>query len=209
MYYRPLYLSTLKLPQLIFGYPAPFWIRVLSVVLHAANSVLVALMVSHFFEGNGKRIAAIAAGLLFAAYPYTFEVMSLAANVYQPLITFLVTSSALCYAQYKSQISNSKSQALNHAVWKNQWLWASLILAFISTATCEYGVITPMLVVVVEMIFRWQRRTASLPGSPLPTRERKRAPLSQAGRGAGGDGQSRIPRKLSLILLVYFIYAPI
>ena len=181
MYYRPLYLSVLKLPQLIFGYPAPFWIRVLTIALHAANSVLVALTASHFFEGNGKRIAAIAAGLLFAAYPYTYEVMALAANVYLALITFLVTSSVFCYAQYKSQISNLK------------WLWASLILALIGTATCEYGVITPMLIVVVEVIFRWQRRTEF---------------TAKDAKDIKGNSW-RSPRSLRLVPLIYFIFAAI
>ena len=43
-YYRPLSFSTLKLSELAFGWPEPISLHVLNLVLHAANSVMVALL---------------------------------------------------------------------------------------------------------------------------------------------------------------------
>ena len=50
-YYRPVSFSTLKLSELIFGWPEPISLHVLNLLLHSANSVMVALLAGRFFEG--------------------------------------------------------------------------------------------------------------------------------------------------------------
>ena len=145
-YYRPLSFSTLKLSELAFGWPEPISLHVLNLALHAANSVMVALLAQRFFEGRGKRLAAISAGLVFAAYPFTYEIMPTTGPIFQLQAAFFGLASALAYANFKSQISNIK------------WLRASLALALLGTFTCEYGVIIPAFIVAVEAMRWWQRR---------------------------------------------------
>ncbi len=49
-YYRPLSFSTLKLSELAFGWPEPVSLHVLNLALHAANSVMVALLAQLTFS---------------------------------------------------------------------------------------------------------------------------------------------------------------
>ena len=102
-YYRPLSFSTLKLSELVFGWPEPVSLHVLNLALHTANSAMVALLSLRFFEGNGKRIAGIAAGLLFAAYPFTYEIMPTTGPIFQLQAAFFGMGAALAYANFKCQ----------------------------------------------------------------------------------------------------------
>jgi len=150
-YYRPLSFSTLKLSELVFGWPEPISLHVLNLALHAANSVFVVLLAQRFFEGKGKRIAAISAGLLFAAYPFTYEIVPTTGPIFQLQAAFFGLSAALCYAKFRDQTSdkNQKSKIKNQG-----WLWLSLALALMGAFTCEYGVIIPLFIVLVELMCR-------------------------------------------------------
>jgi len=150
-YYRPLSFSTLKLSELVFGWPEPISLHVLNLVLHASNSTMVALLVERFFEGNGKRLAAICAGLLFAAYPFTYEIMPTTGPIFQLQAAFFGLASALAYARFRSSLHTPHST--------RKWLWLSLALALLGTFTCEYGVIIPAFIVAVEAMLWWQSRT--------------------------------------------------
>jgi len=144
MYYRPLYMVILKLPEAIFGWPDRVSLRALTIAFHAANSVLAGLLAAFFFEGQGRRIAAAAAGLLFAAYPFTYEVTPLAANIYQPVVTFLGTGAALCYLKFRLDGGR-------------RWLWVSLLLALLGSFMCEYGAIISTYILLIEAMFWWSR----------------------------------------------------
>ena len=112
-YYRPLSFSTLKLSELVFGWPEPISLHVLNLVLHAANSVMVALLAERFFDGKGKRLAALSAGLLFAAYPFTYEIVPTTGPIFQLQAAFFGLGAALCYVNFKSTISNQQSKIYN------------------------------------------------------------------------------------------------
>jgi hypothetical protein len=156
-YYRPLSFSTLKLSELAFGWPEPISLHMLNLALHAANSVMVALLAERFFEGQGKRLAAICAGSLFAAYPFTYEVIPTTGPIFQLQAAFFGLASALAYAQFRSTLHAPHST--------RKWLWLSLFLALMGTFTCEYGVIIPAFIVAVEAMLWWQSR--ALEAKPL------------------------------------------
>ena len=184
-YYRPLSFSTLKLSELAFGWPEPISLHVLNLALHAANSTMVALLAHRFFEGNGKRIAAIAAGLLFAAYPFTYEIMPTTGPIFQLQAAFFGLGAALAYANFKSLVSNLK------------WLWLSLALALLGTFTCEYGVIIPAFVVAVEVMHWRQSHTGGV------------EPLSGHISELGPAKASTPPARFSRIPLVYCAFAAV
>ena len=154
-YYRPLSFSTLKLSELVFGWPEPISLHVLNLFLHSANSVMVALLAGRFFEGRGKSLASISAGLLFAAYPFTYEIMPTTGPIFQLQATFFGLSSALAYAEFRSTRHTLDST--------RKWLWVSLALALLGAFTCEYGVIIPAFIVLVEGILWWQSRSMMNP----------------------------------------------
>ena len=147
-YYRPLSFSTLKLSELVFGWPEPISLHVLNLVLHAANSVMVALLAQRFFEGNGKRLATICAGVLLPAYPFTYEIMPTTGPIFQLQAAFFGLASALAYARSRSMLHVPHST--------RKWLWLSLALALLGTFTCEYGITIPAFVVAVQAMLWWQ-----------------------------------------------------
>ncbi len=160
-YYRPLSFSTLKLSELVFGWPEPISLHVLNLALHAANSVMVALLVLQTFEVSktskvSNRIAAISAGLLFAAYPFTYEIVPTTGPIFQLQAAFFGLGSALAYAKFRSLLVALRSTL--HPP-HSTWLWLSLALALLSTFTCEYGVIIPAFIVLVELMC-WMKSTA-------------------------------------------------
>jgi hypothetical protein len=181
-YYRPLSFSTLKLSELIFGWPEPISLHMLNLVLHATNSMFVALLALQFFEGKGKRIAAISAGLLFAAYPFSYEIVPTTGPIFQLQAVFFGLSSALAYMEFRSTLHAS------HA--PSQWLWVSLALALLGAFTCEYGVIIPALVVLTEAMLGWR-------GRPMIHHRADHAQPAEAGC------------KFSLIPFAYFAFSAI
>ena len=181
-YYRPLSFSTLKLSELIFGWPEPLSLHVLNLVLHAANSVMVALLAGRFFEGNGKRIAAISAGLLFAAYPFSYEIVPTTGPIFQLQAVFFGLSSALAYMEFRSTLHASHSTST--------WLGVSLALALLGAFTCEYGVIIPAFVVLTEAMLWWR-------GRPTMNHRADNAKPAEAGY------------KFSLIPFAYFAFSAI
>lgn len=198
-YYRPLSFSTLKLSELVFGWPEPVSLHVLNLALHAANSVMAALLAQRFFDGSGKRIAGIATGLLFAAYPFTYEIMPTTGPIFQLQAAFFGLGAALAYANFKCQpprrtggrLSNIKTMGRTSA---NGWLWVSLALALLGTFTCEYGVIIPVYVALTEVMLQYTSRTSRV--EPL-----------------GGDATpakaSSPTARFSRVPLVYFVFAAV
>jgi hypothetical protein len=88
--------------------------------------------------------------LLFAAYPFTYEIMPTTGPIFQLQAAFFGLASALAYAHFRSTLYAPRSA--------RKWLWLSLALALLGTFTCEYGVIIPAFIVAVEAMIWWQRR---------------------------------------------------
>jgi len=208
-YYRPLSFSTLKLSELVFGWPEPISLHVLHLFLHAANSVMVALLTSRFFRGKGSTFAGLSAGLLFAAYPFTYEIVPTTGPIFQLQAAFFGLGAALCYSRFRisdfgfrytlpaRELSNLQSEIRNQ-----KWLWASLALALLGTFTCEYGAILPLFIVAVEVMHAWSSRTDLTA---------KGAPTSRSGKDAKIFDclplRSLRFKDFSLLPLLYFGFA--
>jgi hypothetical protein len=191
-YYRPLSFSTLKLSELVFGWPEPISLHVLNLALHAANSVMVALLVLQTFEVSkaskvSNRIAAISAGLLFAAFPFTYEIVPTTGPIFQLQAAFFGLGSALTYAEFRSTLYAPHST--------RKWLWFSLALALLGTFTCEYGVIIPAFIVLVELMC-WMKSAAENAESTEVFQKNAGRPL-----------RSLQPKELSPLPLAYFGFA--
>ncbi len=159
LYYRPLSFSTLKLSELFFGYyHAPF-LHVVNLTFHTANCIMVAMLTRRVLSGpddddkHTPLIAGTAAGLLFAAYPFTFEVIPTTGPIFQLQAAFFGLAAALAYAKYREvEADGSRSTSK-----PKRWRVLTLAMALLGAFTCEYGVLIPVMVGLVELLL-WQRR---------------------------------------------------
>ncbi|MBN1286452.1 MAG: hypothetical protein JXB47_13720 [Anaerolineae bacterium] len=165
LYYRPLSFSTLKLSELFFGYyHAPF-LHLVTLFFHTASAVMVAALArfvlapSSSSEGKGNTAAGVAAGMLFAAYPFTYEVMPTTGPIFQLQAAFFGLATALAYAKWRTGAPRARL-----------WLYLTLALALMGAFTCEYGVIIPAMVGLVEALL-WARGAEG-----TAARERRRLP---------------------------------
>jgi tetratricopeptide (TPR) repeat protein len=91
--YRPVTLVSFALGWALHG-PSPAWMHALNVLLHAACSALVALLVLRL---RGGRTAALLAGLLFAVHPVHVEAVANGVGRAEILATIFVLAGCLVY----------------------------------------------------------------------------------------------------------------
>ncbi len=95
--YHPLTEVSLGIDQVIFG-GKPFGFHLTSTLFHAANSVLVYLLVTRLLKGN--QIAAIIAGVLFVVHPMRVESVAWIAERKDVLHVFFFLLGLLQYLKY-------------------------------------------------------------------------------------------------------------
>ena len=98
--YRPLTMLSFALNDVISGTDASGW-RLVNIVLHGANSALVTLLASLLLGEQTKRAraAAIAAGLLFAAFPPSVEAVAWIAARFDGMVLFFSLVSACAFVR--------------------------------------------------------------------------------------------------------------
>ncbi len=161
-YYRPLSFSTLKLSELFFGYYQPQFLHLVNLFFHTANSVMLALLTRLVVNGRRGALAGLFAGLLYAAYPFTFEVMPTTGPIFQLQAAFFALAAALAYARWRCNtqypIPNTSSAfGIRYLTFgPNGWLYLSLFMALLGSFTCEYSVIIPPLIIATELVL-WRQ----------------------------------------------------
>ncbi len=168
-YYRPLSFATLKLSELFLGYSQPQFLHVVNLFFHTANSIMIALLTRLVFNQRGRTLAGLFAGLLYAAYPFTFEIMPTTGPIFQLQAAFFALAASLAYAHWRNSTSHlppsapalAAKQRGFHLPPFNRWLYLSLAMALLGSFTCEYSVIIPPMVIATELILWWQQRSTS------------------------------------------------
>ena len=134
--YRPLSMLSFALSDLVSGTDAAGW-RLVNVVLHGANAALVALLVTLLLRDvtPRARATAIAAGLLFAAFPPSVEAVAWIAARFDGMVLFFSLVSACAFIGCRRWLDASGVLSLVAAV-----------LAFLSK---EAAAILPILVLAL------------------------------------------------------------
>ncbi|MCP4357423.1 MAG: hypothetical protein GY796_05325 [Chloroflexi bacterium] len=96
-FYRPLLFLSILLTRDIFGYYPSLVLHILSVLMHALNAALLVWLV---WRLGGSWPRALAAGLLFAAYPFAYQAVVVVGNNIYPilLLLFLLDCHAYLFA---------------------------------------------------------------------------------------------------------------
>ncbi len=149
-YYRPLSFATLKLSELFFGYYQPQFLHAVNLFFHTANSIMLALLTRLIVNKRGGAIAGLCAGLLYAAYPFTFEIMPTTGPIFQLQAAFFALAASLTYAHWRQSTFNVQRSTFN------RWLALSLLMALLGSFTCEYSVIIPPMLIATELAL-WQQ----------------------------------------------------
>lgn len=100
--YRPLTVLSFRLSYLAAGGPRPFHFHLANVLLHAANTALVARLARQLFSGCsfGSRLPTAVTALLFAAHPVHAEAVAGVVGRADLAACFLMLLAVLCYGQH-------------------------------------------------------------------------------------------------------------
>ncbi|MBI2305095.1 MAG: glycosyltransferase family 39 protein [Chloroflexi bacterium] len=145
-YYRPLPLLVWNLMYRVLGYHSPFWLHLLSLLLHAANGELVYLLARKWLS----RGAAAAGAALFVIYPFSYQAVPNVNALFHLTVTlFLLTAVFL-----NLEASQRHSRTL---------FLASLSAAALALLSHENGVVAMPLILTMEAyLFLSQGRRPTL-----------------------------------------------
>jgi hypothetical protein len=96
-YYRPLSFLIWKGMHTLLGHFDRFWFHALPVGAHSCNAALVAWMASRL----GGRFAGVAAGVVFALYPFSYQAVFWAGALFHPLVTLCILLAIIAFAHYQ------------------------------------------------------------------------------------------------------------
>src|SRR5208283_607014 len=136
-YYRPLFLTWLRLNDALFGLHAWGW-HLTSVLAHVAVTYLVYRLCLRL---TGDGWVAGAAGLLFGLHPVHAEAVADITSIQEPLSTFFILGAILAFGR-----SRESGQRV-------RWLCASLALTAAALLCKESGMALPVLVAVFVWIY--------------------------------------------------------
>lgn len=136
VYYRPAFLSWLRLNYAVFGAKAWGW-HLSTLLAHASVTLLVLRLALCLLR---DRWQAAVAGLVFAVHPIHVENVAWISGAIDPLLSVFFLGSLLCYLQWRDRSSL-------------RWMAGSLLLAFLAMLTKEPGITLPAVVFVYAWIF--------------------------------------------------------
>ena len=147
-YYRPLPFTLWKALWLLQGRYEPLVLHAVNLTLHTLNSILVMVLVAS--RSNTRRLAtAVAAALLFALFPFSYQAVPWVGSLTHPLVTGLILASLVLYQASQRPLrrrgaeAGPATDAKPHA---RLLKGASLALALLAPFAHETGVlVAPLL----------------------------------------------------------------
>jgi len=144
-YYRPLPFTLWKTLWSVQGRYDPLVLHAVNLTLHVLNALLVMALVAG--RSRNRRLAtAVAAGALFALFPFSYQAVPWVGSLTHPLVTALILGSLVLY---RASSLGSQSQGLETEVGakrRARWLRsASLALALLAPFAHETGVLVAAL----------------------------------------------------------------
>ncbi len=139
-FYRPATFTIWELFETIWGYHNPQALHILSISLHIINAVLVA--------GLGAKLsrnfrAGLWAGIIFIAFPFSYQTVIPTAAHFHLWLLFGILSSSWLLLNWLEH-PNSRCR-----------LFASWIFAFWAIFSHENGILTPILIGGLLLIYQW------------------------------------------------------
>jgi len=145
-YYRPVFLSWLRLNYTVFGFHAWGW-HLAAVLLHAAASLLVFRLALRLLRVGWQ---AAVAGLVFAIHPVHVESVAWVSGAADPLMSVFFLSAFLCYLNWRERPSPP-------------YLAAAILLGFLAMFSKEPAITLPAVVFAYALIFTGAPETAETP----------------------------------------------
>jgi hypothetical protein len=141
--YRPLTIASFVASYAVSGIDASGW-RAVNIVLHGLNAALVSLLAAQLLGGPARRdaAAAMAAGLLFAAFPPSVEAVAWIAGRFDGLTLFFSLLSACAFVRCRA--------------WNDRFGALSLAAAVCAFLSKEAAAILPVLIVALAAWKQYQ-----------------------------------------------------
>lgn len=134
--YRPVLLTSFAIDHLLWG-NNPLGYHLTSIILHAANSILVYILLLLLF---GSHITAFPAALLFVLHPLQSEAVIYASGRTDPLYSFFFLLSVISFIRYLTK--NNGSRVL---------YFLSLTFYLLSLLSKETAFMLPFLLIIVSV----------------------------------------------------------
>lgn len=148
-YYRPLFLTWLRLNEMLFGLHPWGW-HLMSVLAHVAVTYIVYRLAMRLTQNSW--VAAVAA-LLFGLHPVHAEAVADITSIQEPLSTLFILAAVLAFARSREQrdsaVGTGDERVAGSSVGgvrSKGWLAASLGFTAASLLTKESGMVTPLLI---------------------------------------------------------------
>ena len=145
-HYRPLVFSLWRASFALFGSHCAMPLHLVTLLLHAANAWLVAWLAYRLTESPFGALAALA---LFAAFPFSYQVMPSPGSQSKPLSTWLILMA--CYGYWRGRSGDRVG-----------WLVAAAVLAMLAPFAYEAAITSGGLLVLMELLL-WRKRQVSRP----------------------------------------------
>ena len=150
-YYRPLTQTVWKIGELLAGRFDPVMLHWVNLAVHTINALLVGTLAGQWLPERLSRQGRWLAGMLFALYPFTFQVVPFVGALYHPLVTMLILGTLAGHDVYRSNGSRAG-------------LVAAGVCAALAPFAHEAGLIAGSLLGLSEIVWaRTQRRRPSWP----------------------------------------------
>jgi hypothetical protein len=148
---RPVYFGAYKLLRLILGsYYAPGYHLAL-VILHVLNTLLVGVIASSL---SRRHSYGWLAAILFATFPLSHEAISEVDSLCHPLVTFWILLALVLFVR-------------GRRTGNKYYLWAVYPVILLALLTHENGLVAPVLLLALELIYHTPKSARDLVHSPV------------------------------------------
>ncbi len=137
-YYRPMQFFLWKVYESLTGVDTVVGYHALSLLVHAIDATLVVMLVKRLTRSN-RWWPAIMAGLIFALFPFSYQVVTLPASFTHPMVALFALLTVLAYDAYRTSA-------------RRRWIVAALICGVLAFGSNEGSLLLAGLIVLVE----WQ-----------------------------------------------------
>ncbi|MBI5563576.1 MAG: hypothetical protein HY870_01685 [Chloroflexi bacterium] len=137
-YYRPLQFFLWKVYETLTGVDTVVGYHALSLLVHVIDAMLVVLLVNRLTRSD-RWWPAITAGLIFALFPFSYQVVTLPASFTHPMVALFVLLTVLAYDAYRTS-------------GRRRWISAALICGVLAFGSNEGSLLLAGLIVWVEVL---------------------------------------------------------
>jgi hypothetical protein len=137
-YYRPLQFFLWKLYETLTGVDTVVGYHALSLLVHAIDATLVVVLVKRLTRSE-RWWPAIMAGLIFALFPFSYQVVTLPASFTHPMVALFMLLTVLAYDAYRTS-------------GRRRWIVAALVCGVLAFGSNEGSLLLAGLIVLVEAL---------------------------------------------------------